>query len=246
MNRQRRSINSIVCSSSRAQYVIIYVKNQTKQNLFTFLALGRAWLPTHQALLKVTVVRTLPGARPTVELARPSVSEQVRTPPPAKLRNYRNLPTACKLLLLVCDSHPASDLPPHSITAKFTTLWLVFTSLERQASQRQFLCWLKTVLLSRLGQKTTTEKSLFQSIAFHIYGSVATRIAVGWYVHFCFTNCNWAHIWKSRHCKCNMHFRCLAVAKSILKCHRCVLLPVCDQMVPQNWSLTLPKEKKKR
>uniref|UniRef100_A0A8C9CWR3 Storkhead box 2 n=1 Tax=Phocoena sinus TaxID=42100 RepID=A0A8C9CWR3_PHOSS len=26
-----------------------------------FPALGRAWLPTHQALLKVTVVRTLPG-----------------------------------------------------------------------------------------------------------------------------------------------------------------------------------------
>ena len=115
INRQRKSINSILCSSSRARYIIIYVKNQTKQNLFTLVALGRAWLPTHQALLKVTVVRTLPGARPTVELARPSVSEQVRTPPPTKLRNYRNLPTACKLLLLVCDSHPASDLPSHSI-----------------------------------------------------------------------------------------------------------------------------------
>lgn len=78
-------------------------------------ALGRAWLPTRRALLKVTVVRTLPGARPTVELAQPSVSEQVRTPPPTKPRNYRNLPTACKLLLLVCDSHPASDLLSHLI-----------------------------------------------------------------------------------------------------------------------------------
>ena len=92
INRQKKSINSIICSSSRAQYIIIYVKNQTKQNLFTLVALGRAWLPTHRALLKVTVVRTLPGARPTAELARPSVSEQVRTPPPTKLRNYRNLP----------------------------------------------------------------------------------------------------------------------------------------------------------
>lgn len=89
--------------------------NKTKQNLFTLLALGRAWLPTHQALWKVTVVRTLPGARPTVELARPSISEQVRTAPQMKLRNYRNLPAACKLLLLACDSHSASHLLSHSI-----------------------------------------------------------------------------------------------------------------------------------
>ena len=32
MNRQRKSINCIICSSSRAQYIIIYVPNQTKQN----------------------------------------------------------------------------------------------------------------------------------------------------------------------------------------------------------------------
>lgn len=115
MNQQRKSINYIICSSSETHYIIIYVQKKTKQNLFTLLALERAWLPTRQASLKVTAVRTLPWARPMVELARPSTSEQVRTPQQTKLRNYRNLPTACKLLLLVCDSRSASDLLSHLI-----------------------------------------------------------------------------------------------------------------------------------
>lgn len=115
MNQQRKSINFIICSSSGAQYIIIYVKDKTKQNLFTLLALGRAWLPTHRALLKVTVVRTLPWAQSMVELARPSTSEQVRTPRQMMLRNCRNLPTACRLLLLVCDSRSAPDLLSRAI-----------------------------------------------------------------------------------------------------------------------------------
>lgn len=115
MSQQRKSINHIICSSSGAQEIIIYVENKTKQTLFTLLALGRAWLPTRPALLKVTGVRTLPWAQSTAELARPSTSERARTPRPTKQRNYRNLPTACKLLLLVCDSRTVSDLLSHSI-----------------------------------------------------------------------------------------------------------------------------------
>lgn len=115
MNQQRKSINDIICSSSAAQFLIIYVPNKTKQTLFTLLVLGRAWLPTRQALLKVTVVRILLWARRTVELVQPSTSERARTRRQMKLRSYRNLPTACKLLLLVCDSPSASDLLSHSI-----------------------------------------------------------------------------------------------------------------------------------
>lgn len=114
-NQQRKSINSLTCSSSGAQYIIIYVRSKTKPNLFTLLVLGRAWLPTHPALLKVTVGRTLLWVRPTAEPGQPSTSEPVRIPQATKLRNYRNLPTACKLLLLVCDSHSASDLLSRSI-----------------------------------------------------------------------------------------------------------------------------------
>lgn len=143
MSQQRKSINHIICSSSGAQEIIIYVENKTKQTLFTLLALGRAWLPTRPALLKVTGVRMLPWAQSTAELARPSTSERARTQRPTKLRNYRNLPTACKLLLLVCDSRNCLRSPVSFDTAKFTTLGLMFTSGERQASRPQFLCLLK-------------------------------------------------------------------------------------------------------
>lgn len=143
MSRQRKSINYIICSSSGAPEIIICVQNKTKRTLFTLSAPGRAWLPTRQALLKVTVVRTLPWARCTVGPDRLSASEQVRTPRQTKPRNYRNLPTACRLLLLVCDGRSASDIPAPSNTAKFTTLGLMFTSWERRASRPQFLCLLK-------------------------------------------------------------------------------------------------------
>lgn len=115
VNQQRKSINYIICSSSGAQYIIIYIQSKTKPTLFTLLVHERAWLPTHQALLKVTVVRILLWVQPMVELGQPSTSAQIRIPRPVKLRNYRNHPTACKLLLLVCDSPSASDLLSHSI-----------------------------------------------------------------------------------------------------------------------------------
>lgn len=170
LNQQRKSINSIISSSSGAQHIIIYVPNQTKQNLFTLLALGRAWLPTRRALLKVTVVRTLPGARPTVELAQPSVSEQVRTPPPTKPRNYRNLPTACKLLLLVCDSHPASDLLSHLIRPSLRHWdwclrhWDWCDIVGKTSISATVFVLMETVLLiSRLGQHNNNNNTVFIS-----------------------------------------------------------------------------------
>ena len=115
VSQQSKPITYIICSSSGTHSLVIYVPNKTKHNLFTLLALGRAWLPTRQALSKVTVGRTPPWARPTVEPARPSTSDPVRTPRPTMLRSYRNLPTACKLLWLVCESRPASDLLSRSM-----------------------------------------------------------------------------------------------------------------------------------
>lgn len=100
-------------------------------------ALGRAWLPTHQALLKATAVRILLWVQPMAELVQPSTSAPVRIPRPAKLRNYRNLPTACKLLLLVYDCPSASDLLSHPIQQRLRRLGLMFTSLQRQTSQAQ-------------------------------------------------------------------------------------------------------------
>lgn len=104
------------------------------------------------------------------------------------------------------------------------------------------------MLLSRLGQKKnkTTQQVFISEYCFSHLWLCSNWIAVEVICKPCFTNCNWAHIGKSRHCKCNMHSQCPAVANFIFKCHRCVLLPACGQMVPQNWSLTLPKKRKKK
>lgn len=82
---------------------------------FSILVLVRAWHPTLQVLLKATDVRTLLWALHTVAQAQHSPSEPPQTHRQVKLRNCRNLLTACKLLSLVSDSHPASDLLSHPI-----------------------------------------------------------------------------------------------------------------------------------
>lgn len=82
---------------------------------FSIPVLVRAWHPTLRVLLKATDVRTPLWALRTEAQAQRSASEPLQTHPRVKLRNCRNLVTACKLLSLVSDSQPASDRLSHPI-----------------------------------------------------------------------------------------------------------------------------------
>lgn len=138
----------------------------------------------------------------------------------------------------MCDSHPA---PPTSVSFVQYRFWRCGWVLHLWKINISSDFVLTFLLFSKLRQKQW--QSLFQSIAFHIYGSVATRIAVGWYV-LCFTNCNWAHIGSLDTVSISSIFDVLQLP-SPFKMPQMRVAPSLCQMVPQNWSLTLPKKKKK-
>lgn len=100
--------HSILLSCLVNRYIgMLYMSMYTY--FFSVLVLVRAWHPTLQVLLKATDVRTRLWALHMVARAQHSTSEPLQTHPQVKLRNCRNLLTACKLLSLASDSHPASD-----------------------------------------------------------------------------------------------------------------------------------------
>lgn len=107
---------------------------------FSVPVLVRAWHPTLQVLLKATDVRTLLWALHMVAQAQRSTSEPLQTHPRVKLRNCRNLVTACKLLSLVSDSQPALDRLSHPIqqSLRHWDWCLHLRGKIKQASQPQF------------------------------------------------------------------------------------------------------------
>lgn len=107
---------------------------------FSVLVLVRAWHPTLQVLLKATDVRTPLWALHMVAQAQHSTSEPLQTHQQVKLRNCRNLLTACKLLSLVSDGHPVSDLLSHPIqqSLRHWDWCLHLRGKIKKASQPQF------------------------------------------------------------------------------------------------------------
>lgn len=127
-------LSSLVNSYTDMSYMSVYIY------FFSILVLARAWHPTLQVLLKATDVRTLLWALHMVAQAQRSTSEPLQTHQQVKLRNCRNLLTACKLLSLVSDSHPASDLLFHP-TQQSLRHWdwcLHLWGKIKKASQPQF------------------------------------------------------------------------------------------------------------
>lgn len=122
VSQQRKSVSSVICSSSWAQYIIVYVQSKTKTNLF-FSFSTRESLASNTSSIVESNRRQNPALSPAHGGAGPNFNFRASTDPPTNEAEKLQKPSNC-LQASVTSVWLSSCLGPSVSfdTATFTTI----------------------------------------------------------------------------------------------------------------------------